>query len=132
MNVTDTVQVNRVLQEYGLQRCDTTARLEGMRDFQKAMMQYAQDYRQRDLYTLGRTIGALILKTEYSVVDGFFGTERDSSVPEDLGLGFVRWTDALPLCAKAVRQKGMAGDRDLADVLDCKSVFLLLCICYSY
>jgi hypothetical protein len=38
----------------------------------------------------------------------------------DVGLPFKMWSDALPHCAKAIRDKGLPAQADIADILDMK------------
>ena len=73
--------------------------------------------RDKDLVSLGRTLGRLITTTEYSVSEGGFQSiDPVTGQPEfpDVGLPFKMWTDALPVCAKALRDTGNAKDLDLA------------------
>jgi hypothetical protein len=95
-----------------------------MNSFTKAIMKYAQD-RNRDVLTLAVTLSELILQTEFSVVEGMLQTENPrtgKTESRDMGLGFIRWTDALPLCANKLRENGNAREQDMADVLQCKYV----------
>lgn len=95
--------------------------LRAMRDFQVAMNRVAQD---KDLYKLGITLAELILRTEFAISDGGWNVideltgQREKS--PDIGLPFTMYMDALPHCAKAIRAKGVASEKDLADILECK------------
>ena len=40
--------------------------------------------------------------------------------PLDVGLPFKMWSDALPHCAKAIRDKGLPGQADIADIVEMK------------
>ncbi|OBZ78395.1 hypothetical protein A0H81_02619 [Grifola frondosa] len=91
---------------------------------QRAMMRCAQDH---DLYALGKTLSQLILRTEFSILEGGFQTldERTGQYEiRDLGLPFQMWTDALPHCAKALRVRGSPADLDMADIVELK--FLII------
>ena len=84
------------------------------------MMQCAQD---RDLYKLGHTIARLIPRNEFSISEGGFqAINKFTGKPEfaDVGLPFKMWVDALPVCAKAIRERGKPGEEDFADMLDMK------------
>jgi hypothetical protein len=107
-----------------MEKVDITMRLKGVTAFTKAMMAYAQE-RNPDRYALGKKIAHGILQTEFAVVEGGFQSENPQTGQlemMDLGLGFTRWTDALPLCAKAIREKGKPEEIDMADILDLKYV----------
>ncbi|KAI0765241.1 hypothetical protein C8Q74DRAFT_1205823 [Fomes fomentarius] len=107
------------MMDYGPDRCVTTLTLKCSADYQRAMMRAAQDH---DLYALGRTLGGLIQRTEFSISEGMFQTDGPGGRMEtiDVGLPFTMWTDALPHCAKALRAKGSPADLDLADVIELK------------
>ncbi|KAF9027198.1 hypothetical protein BDZ89DRAFT_1101933 [Hymenopellis radicata] len=112
--------ITEILFNYGLERCETTLTLKSSSNFQKAMMQCAQDH---DLYKLGLTIADLIPRTEFSVAQGMFQSENPTTGEMetiDIGLPFVMWEDSLPHCAKAIRARGNPADADKADILDIK------------
>ncbi|KAF4563765.1 hypothetical protein EYR40_003098 [Pleurotus pulmonarius] len=91
---------------------------------QKAFLQCAQDH---DLYGLGLKLAALIVKTEFSIAQGAFQTENPRTGRMEntsLGLPFCMWSDALPFCAKAIRDKGKADEQHLANILEIKSLIL--------
>lgn len=109
-----------IMMDYGLSRCDAYATLRSVRDFQQAMMDCTQD---RDLYSLGLKLTELITRNEFSIAEGGFQSPNPRTGKMeilDVGLPFKMWTDALPLCAKAIREKGRPNDLDLADMLDMK------------
>ncbi|KAI0336663.1 hypothetical protein GY45DRAFT_6348 [Cubamyces sp. BRFM 1775] len=108
-----------LLADYGFERCDTTLTLQSTAEFQRAMMRCAQDH---DLCALGRTLAALIQRTEFSIAEGMFQADGPGGRREtiDIGLPFTMWTDALPHCARALRARGTPADLDMADVLDLK------------
>ncbi|GBE89126.1 hypothetical protein SCP_1501290 [Sparassis crispa] len=113
-----------IMMQYGLDKCDTTIILRTTADFQKAMMKCAQD---RDLYALGKTLSQLIVRTEFSVAEGMFQAfnERTGQYEAmDIGLPFEMWTDALPICANALREKGSPSDLDMADIVDLKYLII--------
>ncbi|TCD65203.1 hypothetical protein EIP91_002989 [Steccherinum ochraceum] len=110
-----------VMCDYGATQCETWLLAKTAGEYQKAMMKVAQD---RDLHALGNTLAELIVRTEFSVSDGGFQAYDDRGRPEmiDVGLPFKMWLDALPLCAKALRNARGATSLDLdkADILDIK------------
>lgn len=113
-----------VMMDYGLMRCDIYLTLKGTGEYQKAMTQVAQDH---DLYSLGLKLGDLILKTEFSIADGMFEVEDPVTgrrSVEDLGLPFKLWGDALPHCAKAIRKRNKPSEEDIADILDIKHMIM--------
>ena len=107
-----------ILYDYGIDRSEVFVSTAVSVDYQNAMTQAAHD---RDLRALGRKLAGLILRTEFSVSEGGFQTAdgRPMGIP---GLPFSRWTDALPLCAAALRERadGSPGDLDAADVVELK------------
>ncbi|PIL28173.1 hypothetical protein GSI_09710 [Ganoderma sinense ZZ0214-1] len=107
-----------VLYGYGFDKSEAFVSAAVTADYQKAMMQAAQD---RDLYALGKKLAAIILRTEFSVSEGGYQT-ADGQLMSIPGLPFTRWTDALPLCAAALRQhaNGNPEDLDVADVVELK------------
>ncbi|CAL1708906.1 unnamed protein product [Somion occarium] len=109
--------LNAACMQYGATKVETYLRTQTMRDYQKAMMECAQNH---DLVKLGRTLADLITRTEYSVAEGGYQAvnERTGRMElMDVGLPFKMWSDALPHCAKALRAKG---ELDKADILDIK------------
>ncbi|KAG6813057.1 hypothetical protein H0H92_014329 [Tricholoma furcatifolium] len=110
------------MMDYGPPRCDTYLTLITSRDYQAAMIACAQD-RDRDMYALGLKLAEFILRTEFSISEGVFETEDPRTGKRevmDIGLPFVRWVDALPPCARAIRARGNAKEQDLADILEIK------------
>ncbi|KAG2137433.1 uncharacterized protein EDB93DRAFT_766241 [Suillus bovinus] len=91
-----------ILTDYGTMRCETFLTMTSTADNQKAMMKCAQD---KDLYSLGLKLAELITRTEFSIAEG---------------LPFIMWSDALPHCARAIREKGRPGEEDLADMITAK------------
>ncbi|KAI0944889.1 hypothetical protein AcV7_001571 [Taiwanofungus camphoratus] len=113
-----------IMMDYGPHACDTVATLTATAQFQRAIMQAAQD---RDLYALGKTQAALILRTEFAIPEGMFQyqDERTGRVEtHDAGLPFTMWTDSLPFCARALRAGGAAADLDMADIVEMKHLVL--------
>ncbi|EGO29215.1 hypothetical protein SERLADRAFT_359379 [Serpula lacrymans var. lacrymans S7.9] len=109
-----------IMMNYGPDRCDISLTLYSYVDNQDAFMQYAQD---QDLYALAKKLAGFITKNEFSITDGGFQTQNPHTgrmEEMDLGLPFKRWADALPHCAKIIREKGCVGEEDLADMLDMK------------
>jgi hypothetical protein len=108
------------LMDYGFARGDVIITLKTTDDLQKAFMKCAQDH---NLYALGLSLAEFIVRTEFSVHKGGFQTPNPRTGAleiMDMGLPFVWWDDALPQCAKAIREKGKANEDDFADILDIK------------
>jgi hypothetical protein len=112
-----------LMMEYGHTKCDMYATLNATSTFTEAIMAYPQD---RDLHKLGSKLARLILSTEFSIADGYYEAlnertgRRERLSKQELGLPFDRYGDALPVCARALRERGGPGDKDAADVLDIK------------
>jgi hypothetical protein len=105
---------------YGPTRCDTYLTLSTSRDFQQAMMSSAQDH---DLYALGLKMAEFILRTEFSIADGYLGSVdpiTGQTETMDIGLPFTRYIDSLPHCARAIRARRVEREADLADILEIK------------
>ncbi|TFK49395.1 hypothetical protein OE88DRAFT_1737014 [Heliocybe sulcata] len=118
-------QLNDVLMRYGPTRCDAYLTVYSYNDHTKAIMQNAQDH---DFYKLGKVVGRLITTTEFCMAEGFFQADSDdvdtvTGMPAamDVGLPYVFWSDALPYCTKALRDKG---DLDLADIIELKYLIM--------
>ncbi|KAJ7255299.1 hypothetical protein C8J57DRAFT_1346013 [Mycena rebaudengoi] len=112
--------LNDILEAYGFQQCETYLTMKTASDFQKAMMGCV---RTGDLYSLGLMLASFILRTEFSISDGAYQTENPVTGKlefADVGLPFKMWSDSLPLCAKAIREKGIPAQADMADILDIK------------
>ncbi|CDO78081.1 hypothetical protein BN946_scf184702.g2 [Trametes cinnabarina] len=112
-----------ILMDYGPESSELYLTIYSTVDYQKAMMQALQD---RDMYSLGKKLVDLIQRTEFAIAEGGFQMDgpggarsfaNESIVP---GLPFARWTDALPLCAKAMRAKCTPADLDAADIIEMK------------
>jgi hypothetical protein len=112
--------INSVLIAYGHSRCETEMRAKATLNYQNVMVKAAGNH---DLYSLGISLAELITRTEYSVSHGGF-RDVDPKTGEhcyrDFGLPFTDWADSLPHCAKAIREKGVAKEQYLADILDAK------------
>ncbi|KAJ6616468.1 hypothetical protein B0H10DRAFT_1949115 [Mycena sp. CBHHK59/15] len=112
--------LNEIVRAYGFKECETYLTLNASSEFQSAMMSCVST---GDLYSLGIKIAGLILKTEFSVSEGMFQSENPVTGRRefmDVGLPFKMWSDALPHCAKAIRDKGLPAQADMADILDIK------------
>lgn len=112
--------LEELLVDYGPARCESMLTLRSSAEYQKAMMQCLQDH---DLYKLGLTLAELIPRNEFSIGEGAFQAINErTGRPElmDVGLPFKMWVDALPICAKIIRERGKAGEGDLADMLGMK------------
>jgi hypothetical protein len=109
-----------VLFEYGIKNNETYAVAESTQATTMALMAAMQH---GDLLRLGRELGPLMLSTEYAFPDGVFET-RDPRTgrmrEENCGLPFTRWNDALPHCARALREQGRPDEQETADTLECK------------
>lgn len=109
-----------ILMDYSPTECDTFVILYTTRDYTKAMMRVAQDH---DVYSLGKQLAEFIVRTEFSIGQGGYQyIDERTGRPElmDIGLGFKMWQDALPVCARALREKGTPADLDAADIVECK------------
>ncbi|KAJ7931223.1 hypothetical protein B0H13DRAFT_2247669 [Mycena leptocephala] len=116
--------LNEILRAYGFEKCETYVTLNTSRDFQRAMMNCVST---GDLYSLGITLAGFILRTEFSISEGMFETVDPATGRReamDVGLPFRMWSDALPHCATAIRDRGLPAQVDLADILDMK--FLIM------
>ncbi|KAF9260549.1 hypothetical protein L218DRAFT_962365 [Marasmius fiardii PR-910] len=116
-----------VLMDYGQPRTDLFLTIKTAADFQKAMMAMAGTRDKDRLYTLGLRLYEFVMRTEFAIGDGYFETEdpvtgRRRQV--DIGVPFTKWSDSLPHCAKAIRQKGIPEEADKADVLDIKHLIM--------
>ena len=109
-----------IMMRYGPTRCEIYMTLSCSKDFQNAMIVCAQD---RNLYSLGLKLAALILKTEFSIADGMFEVEDPVTKQrsfDDMGLPFKTYPESLPVCARVIREKNKPDELDLADILDIK------------
>lgn len=107
------------LMDYGMTRCDTFLTALCAREFQGAMIQIISD---RDYYALGPKVATNILRTEYSIAEGSFQFQdpKTGKWEMETHLPFKMWSDALPLCSKALRERRKASDLDYADIIDIK------------
>lgn len=108
------------LTDYGFARGDVITTLKTTDDLQKAFTKCVQDH---NLYALGLSLAEFIVRTEFSVSKGGFQAPNPRTGAleiTDMGLPFLWWDDALPQCAKAIREKGKADEEDFADILDIK------------
>ncbi|KAJ6469483.1 hypothetical protein C8R45DRAFT_1017230 [Mycena sanguinolenta] len=112
--------LNEILRAYGFEKCETYVTFKTSNEFQRAMMNCVSSH---DLYSLGLTLAGFILRTEFSISEGMFEGENPATgkrEPLDVGLPFKMWSDALPHCAKAIRDKGLPGQADIADIVEMK------------
>lgn len=113
--------LNDILMDYGPTKSELFLTLTCTSQFQKAMMACVQTH---DLYALGLEQASLILKTEFSIAEGYFEVEEPSGRKKretsSMGLPFTMWTDSLPHAAKAVRAGRKPEEQDFADILDIK------------
>ncbi|RPD56410.1 hypothetical protein L226DRAFT_554441 [Lentinus tigrinus ALCF2SS1-7] len=115
--------LREILLDYGSERSDINVMVEAMSVYTEAIMRAMRD---RDMYALGKKLEDLTQRAEYVIAEGGW---QDAGgrvfAPDQLGdVPFTRWTDALPLCVKALRAKGSKEDLDGADILEMK--FLIL------
>ncbi|KAJ7089251.1 hypothetical protein B0H15DRAFT_840062 [Mycena belliarum] len=116
--------LNAILSSYGFQQCESYLTMKTANDFQTAMMDCI---RTRDLYSLGILLAEFILRTEFSISEGYYETDNPGTGRRenmDLGLPFTMWSDALPHCARAIRANGVPAEADMADVVEMK--FLIM------
>lgn len=111
--------VTDAMMDYGITRTEIILAMTCVREYQDAMMAFAHN---QDFYALGLTLFDLIKRTEFSIADGYYVDEKGKPVPT--GFAFERWSDALPLCAKAVREKGGPQKYDVANVIELKYFIL--------
>ncbi|KAH8108712.1 hypothetical protein DFH11DRAFT_1516499 [Phellopilus nigrolimitatus] len=115
--------INDVIVRFGTSRLETCVSLDTTEVFHKAIVQVMQD---RDFYAMGKAIGPLITRTELSVVHGAFemrdpqARTSGKALNSAGGLPFTIWADALPFCVKAIREKGIASEQNLADTIELK------------
>ncbi|TCD65202.1 hypothetical protein EIP91_002988 [Steccherinum ochraceum] len=106
--------ISDVMRDYGTSQCETWLLARTAQDQSNAAMNVVKD---RDLHAYGNALAEIIVRTEFSVsneeVPAYFSPEQ---------LPFKTWSDALPLCAKALRNARDATSLDLdkADILDIK------------
>lgn len=109
-----------ILMNYGPERSELYLTVRCMTDYQKAMLNCAQD---KNLYKLGLIQAKLIVQTEFAVVDGGFDTvdpRTGQVVMGRLGLPFTRFSESLIHCARAIRRFGKPEELDYADILEIK------------
>ncbi|KAJ7154762.1 hypothetical protein C8R46DRAFT_1005859 [Mycena filopes] len=112
--------LNEILRAYGFEKCEVYIIMKTSVDYQRAMMACVQNH---DLYSLGLLLANFITRTEFSISDGMFETENPTTGRRevlDVGLPFKMWSDALPHCAKAIRDRALPAQLDYADILDMK------------
>jgi len=117
-------RVEAAIVDYGFQDTDIFNTVLATRTFQSAMQQAVET---RNLVDLGRTLARLVIKTEFSITDGYYQAinERTGRMETvDTGLPFTRWRDALPPCAEALQETGYASDLDMADILQIKYLIM--------
>lgn len=95
----DDDQYNKAFFDTGPYNMLLTTFMTCMLDYQKAMMQNAQDH---DMLSLGKKLYALLMRSEWGVGDGQFRDERNQLI-RDLGLPYTNWFEALPHCIAALR-----------------------------
>ncbi|KAI9068810.1 hypothetical protein FKP32DRAFT_1754236 [Trametes sanguinea] len=111
-----------ILVDYGVENSELSVTTKSTADYQRAMLQTLQD---RDMYALGKKLVDLIQRNEFAISEGGFQMEGPGGTlsfadKTQTGLPFTRWTDALPLCATALRAKRTPADLDAADILEMK------------
>ncbi|KAF8651578.1 hypothetical protein AX16_004694 [Volvariella volvacea WC 439] len=116
--------ISDLMMDYGPTRCETYLTLETTRDFQRAMIAVVQN---RNLYDLGLKLAEFILRTEFSISEGWFQSEDPVTgqlEAADFGMPFKTYTESLPYAAKAIRAKGKPNEMDYADVIDIKYLIM--------
>ncbi|EIW60332.1 uncharacterized protein TRAVEDRAFT_45581 [Trametes versicolor FP-101664 SS1] len=110
-----------ILMDYGPEKAEVALTLSCTVEYQKAIMQAVQD---RDMYALGKKLASIIQRTEFAIAEGGWQLDgpdgemaNEANMP---GVPFTRWTDSLPLSAKALRAKGTPADLDAADIVEMK------------
>lgn len=106
---------------YDPNRCVVGQMMIASRDFEKAMVQAANDH---DFVKLGRTLARIILIAEHSISNSIFLSE-DSRTGEpfmdNMGLPFSSYQESFSYCADLLRKTGDMADKDCADILELKS-----------
>ncbi|KAI0027602.1 hypothetical protein K488DRAFT_61000 [Vararia minispora EC-137] len=112
--------------DYGMMQCDITQILQVAGGLQRTLMRVVQD---GDLLRFGRETAQYILRSEFAGISGGIMVEdpRTGQLKSDTcGLPFKDWGDALPYCARELRERGgRSDDKDFADVLECKAGHLI-------
>ncbi|KAI0262816.1 hypothetical protein BC834DRAFT_828493 [Gloeopeniophorella convolvens] len=114
--------LNTIALAYGPRRLETTLTMACTVDFQKAMLRAAQT---RDLAELGAYLAELVVRTEFSLPQGEFRVEDRKTgklSTDSLGMPWIKWEDAPPFCAAALRTRGKPGDADAADIIEIKGL----------
>ncbi|KAJ7033142.1 hypothetical protein C8F04DRAFT_1105251 [Mycena alexandri] len=112
--------LNEILRAYGFEKCEVSIIMRTSLDYQRAMIASVSSH---DLYSLGLLLASFITRTEFSISDGMFETDNPVTGRREIldsGLPFKLWGDALPHCAKAIRNRGFPRQVDFADILDMK------------
>ncbi|KAI0694247.1 hypothetical protein C8T65DRAFT_557184, partial [Cerioporus squamosus] len=104
-----------------LEQSESSTLYHSLVEYIEAMSKAARD---QDLASLGRTIADIVMRSPAVVEGNWQHLERSGSQLERRRLPFLRWSDALPECARMLRRSGTRADRDAADILDMKYFML--------
>ncbi|KAF7308188.1 hypothetical protein HMN09_00666600 [Mycena chlorophos] len=121
--------VRETMHAWGLQRTGSYRMVASNREFAAALgAGYASG---GGMYEAGKKIAELIVGTENAFFDGFFPVKNPANAQMMLPGGGSSpsssvqfWSDTLPICARAIREKQIASETHLADILELK--FLLM------
>ncbi|KAI0029858.1 hypothetical protein K488DRAFT_22499, partial [Vararia minispora EC-137] len=112
--------IGRQLLAYGFQQTEIYLAMSTTVECTKSFARVAQH---RDLLRLGRELGSYILRTEYAIVSGMYQVQNRRTGKREVfnpGLPFTMWIDALPHCARELRENGRLDEKEVADMLECK------------
>ncbi|EIN09016.1 hypothetical protein PUNSTDRAFT_134189 [Punctularia strigosozonata HHB-11173 SS5] len=120
--------IRNAMSKYGPTRCDSFVTGQTAREYKFAAMDFLKN---RELYTLGKTLAEFALRTEFSIPRGRSEFPEPSALPNlrimngrDLGLPVKLWSDMLPLAALSIHEKGGPDEAYLAEVLNLKCLFM--------
>nr|GAT54292.1 SET and MYND-domain-containing protein 3 [Mycena chlorophos] len=116
--------VRKTMQAVGVQGSKMYRKLASNRDFFAALGSsgYASG---GDMYEAAKKIAEIILCSDPAFLDGSYSVTNPVNGQMMLPAGSLKsWSDALPICAKAIREKGIASETHLADILDLKFLFM--------
>lgn len=105
-------------QAFGFERCASATYISYVQSIERAMRQYVSDHDLRSLglklYDLSLSSGAMIEDGQLSTYDETTRRFAPYTVP---GMPFYQYKDAFAACTKAIREAGVPGEKDIANVL---------------
>jgi hypothetical protein len=112
-----------LLNSYGREYTDDSISIACSKMMQSGMFALAYS-KERDYYNLGKRIASWIPLTEYSLNPGRYVDENGVDRSAQLGFTFSDWRDVAPICAKAIRDRGLADEQVLAEMLELKHLLV--------